>query len=175
MVTLELLETVFKNKFDYIVIFCPTFHENKTYQRRWLNDPQVLIAWPGDLNEMLKIYTNAFKGRATLFLIDKCANEKSTKIKSCELTRLAFSGRHLGISVWFITQKYNAVIKDFRDNIRHLVLFYEKDEDSLKSALSENNVVPKDLRKQVIESLKSNNKTKLLLRLEHPYGYCILH
>jgi general stress protein 26 len=57
---------------------------------------------------------------------------------------LAFSGRHLIISVWFITQKYNAVVKDFRDNIRALVQFYEKDEDSLKAALSENGVIPKE-------------------------------
>jgi hypothetical protein len=51
-------------------------------------------------------------GDNVLFLIDDCANQKEAKVKSCELTRLAFLGRHLGISVWFITQKYNAVVKE---------------------------------------------------------------
>jgi hypothetical protein len=67
------------------------------------------------------------------------------------LTRLAFSGCHLSISVRFITQKYNAVVKDFRDNIRALVQFYEKDEDSLKAALSENGIIPKEQRQGVVQ------------------------
>ena len=174
---LDLIETTFKNKFDYIIIFCPTFHVNKTYNRRWLyKDPGVIIA-PSHVNLdiLLGAYTEAY-GRTEdqiLFLIDDCANEKSAKVKSSALTKLAFSGRHLGVSVWVITQKYNAIIKDFRDNLRHLCLFYEKDEESLKTALSENSIISKDQRGYIIEALK-HNKAKLLLRLEHPYDYTVI-
>lgn len=177
---LDLLETVFRKKFDYIVIFCPTFQVNKTYERPFIkNNPNVIVLHPkavsDDLESMLTICVEAYSGKNTLFLIDDCANQKSIKKKASELTNLAFSGRHHGISVWFITQKYNAVVKDFRDNIRHLVLFYEKDEDSLKTALTENAIIPKDKRQSTIEELKRGRKSKLLLRIEAPYDYCIEH
>lgn len=178
---LGLLQSTFRGKFDRVVIFCPTFYENKAYERRFVcKDPDIVIAPPlqvrDNLDSVLKICSDTYGGTGdkTLFLIDDCANQRDAKIKSCELTRLAFSGRHLGISVWFITQKYNAVVKDFRDNIRALVQFYEKDEDSLKTALAENGVIPKDQRQQVVERLKRGKKSKLILRLDHPYGYRVL-
>jgi hypothetical protein len=79
---------------------------------------------------------------------------------------LAFSGRHLGISVWFITQKYNAVIKDFRDNIRALVQFYEKDEDSRPH--SRRTVSSQRNRGRMLLGLKRVRKSKLVMWLEHP-------
>ena len=178
---LGLLQTTFRGKFDRVVIFCPTFYENKAYERAFVyRDPYVVVAPPlqvrDSLDSLLRTCSDTYGGTGdnTLFLIDDCANQKDAKIKSCELTRLAFSGRHLGISVWFITQKYNAVVKDFRDNIRALVQFYEKDEDSLKTALSENGVIPKEQRQEVVAKLKKGRKSKLVLKLEHPYDYRVL-
>jgi hypothetical protein len=108
-----------------------------------------------NLDSLLQMCSETYGGTGDKqFLIDDCANQKDAKVKSCELTRLAFSGRHLGISVWFITLKYTAVVKDFRDNIRALVQFYEKDEVTLKGALSENGVIPKEQRQDVVERLK---------------------
>ena len=50
------------------------------------------------------------------------------------LTKLAFHARHVNISTWLLTQKYNAIVKDFRENIMMLVLFYDKDEESRDAA-----------------------------------------
>lgn len=179
--TLNLLQTTFRRKFDRVVIFCPTFNENRAYEKKFVRrDRDVIVLPPAGVRDSLDTYlricsdTYGGNGDNVLFLIDDCANQKDAKIKSCELTRLAFSGRHLGISVWFITQKYNAVIKDFRDNIRALVQFYEKDEDSLKTALSENGVIPKEKRSSVVERLKRGRKSKLIMRLEHPYTYDVV-
>ena len=178
---LSLLQTTFRGRFDRVVIFCPTFKENRAYNRLFIyKDPDILVAPPqtvrNNFDAILKTYSETYGGNGdnTLFLVDDCANQKDAKIKSCELTRLAFSGRHLGISVWFVTQKYNAVVKDFRDNIRALILFYEKDEESLKTALSENGIIPKEDRASVVETLKSGKRYKLVLRLEYPYDYRII-
>jgi len=46
------------------------------------------------------------------------ANLEDVKKKATSLTELAFSARHYGISVWVICQKYNSIVKDFRENIR---------------------------------------------------------
>ena len=46
---LSLLETEYKNLFDFIVIICPTLRYNSTYKSRsWVwNDPDVIPIEPG--------------------------------------------------------------------------------------------------------------------------------
>ena len=97
---LELLKTVYKNKFDYIVIFCPTFIENKTYNQSFIYDDEdiIILIVDGNLNALLLIATEVYKNSNTLFIIDDCANLHYSKMKSRALTNLTFSGRHLGIS-----------------------------------------------------------------------------
>ena len=55
-------------------------------------------------------------GNNTLFLIDDCANLHDSKMKESAIGKLAFHGRHHNISTLIIIQKYNAIVKDFRDN-----------------------------------------------------------
>ncbi len=33
---LDLLEKDYRNKFENVVIFCPTYFNNKTYERKWI-------------------------------------------------------------------------------------------------------------------------------------------
>ena len=171
---LDLLENEYKDYFDNIVLFCPTFNSNKTYKDRDCVKRQKFIVLTPDavkdnLDACVKIATETYKNSNTLFLIDDCANLHDMKKKQSELCFLAFSGRHLGITVWVINQKYNSIVKDFRENIRFLVLFYNKDEKAMKQALEENNIIPKEQRDDYITALKNNKGSKLLLRLEHPY------
>ena len=76
---LRLLETVYKNHFEFIVILCPTISENKTYlSRKWiLNDKNIFIVhdMEGQLNEWIKLLKNNLKGYQTLFIIDDCSAE----------------------------------------------------------------------------------------------------
>ena len=172
---LDLLENEFKDHFDNIVLFCPTYFSNKTYERPSLKKDKFIILPPDvvkeDLDSCLKIAIDTYKGTNTLFLIDDCANLNDLKKKKSELCYLAFSGRHLGITTWVINQKYNSIVKDFRENIRFLVLFYNKDEKAMKQALEENQIISKEERNNCIDSLKENKGSKLLMRLEHPYTY----
>ena len=115
------------------------------------------------ITQFIKIWKNI------LFLIDDCANLNDTKRKSTDLTKLAFSGRHMGISTWLITQKHNAVVKDYRDNIRMLVLYDNKDDKSMINAFDENNIVNKAERDDIIHKLRESKHSKLVLKLEYPY------
>ena len=47
---LDLLESEYKNHFNFIVIICPTLVHNKTYKSRgWVwTDPEVITIEPGD-------------------------------------------------------------------------------------------------------------------------------
>lgn len=171
---LDLLETEYKDHFENIVLFCPTYFSNKTYKnRKCINSKKFVVFNPDtvkdNLDACLQIAKETYKNTNTLFLIDDCANLNDMKKKKSELCFLAFSGRHFGITVWVINQKYNSIVKDFRENIRFLVLFYNKDGKAMKLSLEENDIIPKDKRDDYIEALKKNKGSKLLLRLEYPY------
>ena len=160
--------------FDYIVIYCSTYLVNETYDRKFIYDNKYVIVITDDnLDELLEKNMEFFSGSRTLFLIDDCANLHDSKMKESAICKLAFHGRHHNISTWIITQKYNAIVKDFRDNIKMLILFFNKDRDSMESALKQNNIIPKEQVNDVINTLKNNRGSKLIMRLDHPFDYKI--
>jgi hypothetical protein len=175
---LDLLETEYKYYYDYIVIFCPTFRDNKTYHEREyiLKDDQIFIVNPRNkLNECLEYYYDLMKGYETLFIIDDCSAEKDIIKKRNTLSMLAFSGRHVCISVWVLTQKYNAVLKDFREQVKWVALFFCKDRDSYDDCLRENDVIEsKEKRNEVKNKLKKIKHSKLILKTEQPTDYKII-
>lgn len=176
---LDLLEKEFKNKFDYIIIVCPTFEYNKTYNRKFIMEDENVI--PIIINEKLDDVLNKLiekykdSKEQTLIIIDDCANLREAKIKSSALTKLAFHGRHLNISTWILTQKYNAIIKDFRQNVMMLVLFYDKDKDSRDSAFKENDIgLSTDEKEKIIKTLKNQKNYKAIFRLVQPFEFVVL-
>ena len=176
---LDLLEQEYIGHFDFIVLFCPTFFMNKTYNRKWIfKDNNFIVINPESvkchLNQVISFVSETYKGLNTLFIIDDCANLQDSKRKTSELCNLAFSGRHYGITTWVLVQKYNSIVKDFRENIRMLVLFYNKDENAMKYALEENAVIPKEKRNEIIEYSKKNKTGKLLIRIQHPRHFLLI-
>ena len=138
---LKLLETVYKNHFEFIVILFPTISDNKTYlSRKWIfDDRNVFIAdlSEGKLNEWIRLFKGSLKGHQTLFIIDDCSAEGEINKKRDALSELAFSGRHRNHSLWVLTQKYNSVTKDLREQVKWLCLFFTKDRDSFEDCLRE--------------------------------------
>jgi Rad3-related DNA helicase len=151
---LDLLETRYRRVFKYIIILCPTIEFNKAYKNReWIGDvtkpkeKNVLIVNPiykGEekLQELLRIFYNKYKVSNTLYIIDDCSATKQLKKKTDMLSELVFSGRHAKQSVWVISQRYNSVLKDLRDQTEWLCMFYTKDKYSFKDCLDENDVIP---------------------------------
>ena len=131
---LRLLETVYKNHFEFIVIFCPTILDSKTYfSGKWIfDDKNVFIVCDMERNEWIKLFKSMLKGHQTFFIIDDCSAEGEINIKRDALSEFAFSGRHRNHSLWVLTQKYNSVSKDVREQIKWLCLFFTKDRDSFE-------------------------------------------
>ena len=177
---LDLLQTKYAKKFDYVIIVCPTYMYNKTYDIKYIaNDPDIIpLVITDKLNECLDKIIEIYQGKyeQTLVIIDDCANLYDAKLKATALTKLAFHGRHISISTWVITQKYNAVVKDFRENIKILVLFYDKDKDSRDAAFKENDIGISSADKVcIIKALKDNKNSKLVLQLYPPFNYQIIY
>ena len=95
-ILLRLLETEYKNHFEFIVILCPTILDNKTYlSRKWIHDNKnvfIMCDVEGKLNEWIKLFKNTLKGYQTLFIIDDCSAEGEINKKRDALSELAFSG-----------------------------------------------------------------------------------
>jgi len=108
------------------------------------------------LNSVLQKISNKFSDpkEHTFILLDDCANLHDAKIEIYTLTKLVFYGRHSNISCWVITQKYNAIVKDFRQNIQVLVFFYDKDKKSRDAAFEENDIgiTPAEKNRQTLKN-----------------------
>ena len=105
---LRLLETEYKNHFEFITILCPTILDNKTYlSRKWIfNDKNVFIVCDmnGLLNERIKLFKKTLKGHQTLIIIDDCSTEGEINKKRDALSELAFSSRHRNHSLWVLNR-----------------------------------------------------------------------
>jgi hypothetical protein len=178
----QLLENEFRGYFDNIVIICPTFSINAAYRRPWLTDKKDKNVYvvsgktfeKYDINTILLHFAKTFKCRGhTLFLIDDCAYSGDVRHKETALTQLAFISRHAGISIWVITQKYNAICKDFRDQLSWVALFRCNDKDSFKSATDQNNALSTEDKIKAEEFLRVNAHSKLIIRNDDPVGFML--
>ena len=135
---LNQLRGPFRGKFDYIVLFCPTFVKNKTYEGFVDRDPHiwVIACLQHEIETWLRVASYFFAGTNTLFVLDDCAASKDVKGRTGQLVNLGFSARHDGISVWVLTQQITSITKPFRDNIAAIVLFYTPSSKTTKARSS---------------------------------------
>ena len=175
---LDLLESHYKQSFSYIIILCPTVIWNKSYQGcSWIwTDPDVFVIDPGErLNDWLRLLYDCFTSEPTLYIIDDCSGEKALMKKRDMLSKLAFSGCHAEQSVWVLTQKYNAVLKDLREQVKWVAHFYCKDRHSFEDCLYENDVIPSSENKAALkEQLAKRKHAKLLLKTDPPTAFQVL-
>ena len=181
---LNLLEGEYRGVFEHIVILCPTIQWNRAYKNReWIGDVRkpksknITIVNPlmnGEekLQELLRMFFNKYAGHPTLYIIDDCSATKELTKKRDMLSELAFSGRHAEQSVWVISQRYNSVLKDLREQTKWLCMFYTKDRDSFENCLRENDVIPTlEERQRMQEELKKKKHRKLILKTDQPTNY----
>ena len=184
---LDLLEKEYRQVFKHIIILCPTIQWNKAYKNReWIGDVRkpktknITIVNPivneeEKLQELLRMFFNKYAGYPTLYIIDDCSATKELTKKKDMLSELAFSGRHAEQSVWVISQRYNSVLKDLREQTKWLCMFYTKDRDSFENCLRENDVIPTlEERQRIKEELKKKKHRKLILKTDQPTGYWLV-
>ena len=163
----------FRFNFDNIVLICPTFTHNKTYHQIGENDPRmsVIDCKQHEVENWLKIVRFAFEGENTLIILDDCASPKDVKGRAGELVHLAFSARHIGISVWVLTQKMTGITSSFRENVAAIVLFYTPSAKTTKAIFDDYaGELSPDEYKGLISKLKERKFSYLVFSLRHPFG-----
>ncbi|CAG2187356.1 RNF213 [Mytilus edulis] len=176
---LDLLEGEYSGVFKYIIILCPTIQWNKAYKNReWIvREANGSLYEEEKLQELLRMFFKKYAGHSTLYIIDDCSATKRTNKEKDMLSELAFSGRHAEQSVWVISQRYNSVLKDLREQTKWLCMFYtQKDRDSFDNCLRENDVIPTlEERQRIKEELKKKKHRKLILKTDQPTDYWLLN
>jgi len=163
----------FRGKFDHIILICPTFAHNKTYHQIGENDPRmfVIICMQHEVEMWLKFVSFYFEGTNTLIILDDCAASKEVKGRTGQLVNLAFSARHIGISVWVLTQKMTSITASFRENVAAIVLFYTPSVKTTKAIFDDYaGELSQDEYKGLISKLKERKFSYLVFSLRHPYG-----
>ena len=123
---LNQLRGPFRGKVDYIVLICPTFVVNKTYDYFVDNEPRIYVinCQQHEMEAYLFIASFFFERTNTLIILDECAASKEVKRRTSQLVNLGFSARHSGLSVWVLTQQMTSIAKPFRENVAAIVLSY---------------------------------------------------
>ena len=141
---LSLLETEYRNHFDFIVIICPTLAHNETYKSRgWVwNDPDVIPIELGNrLYYLIEKISNLLAGFTTLFLIDDIIADETLDKHHPPLLGLAIPGRHRGHSLWLLTQSYTAIPNNIRRQAKMLYIWYPKNRTDLNTIHEENDII----------------------------------
>ena len=125
----------FRGRFDYIMLLCPTFVKNTTYEGFVDRDPHIFViaCLQHEIEPWLRLASYYFMGTNTLFVFDDCAASKEVKGRTSQLVNLVFSARHDGISVWTLTQQITSIAKPFRENVAAIVLFYTPSSKTTKA------------------------------------------
>ena len=175
---LDLLESEYKNHFDFIIIICPTLAHNKMYKSRgWVwTDPEVIPIEPGNqLHYLIEKISDLLTGSKTLFLIDDIIAHEALDKHHQPLLELAISGRHRNHLLWLLTQSYTAVPKNIRRQAKMLYVWYPKNRTELNLIHKENDVTEmQEELARVKKKLKWGKHTCLNMRMEHPRAYRVL-
>ena len=168
---MSLLETEYRNHFDFIVIICPTLH---TSLKVGWNDPDVIPIEPGNnLYYLIEKISNLLAGDKTLFLIDDIIADETLDKCGQPLLELAILGRHRGHSLWLLTKSYTAVPNNIRRQAKMLYIWYPKNRTDLNTIHEENDVIGLEELARVKAQLKLRKHTCLIMRMEHPRAYMI--
>ena len=163
----------FRGKFDYIVLFCPTFVKNTTYDNFVDKDSRifVVVCMQHEIESWLKLASYFFAKTNTLFVLDDCAAWKDVKGRTSQLVNLGFSARHDGISVWVLTQQITSIAKPFRETVAAIVLFYTPSGKTTKAIFEDYaGEITHDEYKELIAWLKERKFSHLVFSLRYPYG-----
>ena len=163
----------FRGKFDYIVLFCPTFIKKTAYDRFVDKDRYifVIVCQQHEIENWLNLASFFFEKTNTLLVLDDCVASKDAKGRTSQLVNLGFSARHDGISVWVLTQQITSIAKPLRENVAAIVLFYTPSGKTTKAIFEDYaGEITHDEYKELIAWLKGRKFSHLVFSLRYPFG-----
>ena len=172
----------FRGVFSVIILICPTYAVNDTYRSFAKGDKGFFCMSPNasaseEVDHCLEIVHNLFhdnKRDKVLVILDDCAVSADVKRRTSALIDLAFSGRHIQISLWVVTQQVTSIAKPFRENLGCIVAFHNPDKDSTDKLFSSfGSSIDKDEKADICKILRKEKHSHLQILLRHPFSYIV--
>ena len=127
-----------KDKFDEVILINPTYRYDEKYHV--IKFTEVFEEFSIELleNLLIKFQENEEKSKI-LLILDDCISENEFKSNQSDhpLNRLAVNGRHWGVSLIVLSQKYNAISSYIRAQLDYVILFETSNHYELKSIYEE--------------------------------------
>ena len=174
---LKMFEKEYVNHFEHIFIVCPTFEDNKTYLNwEYLEDPNVfaIVCDHDKVEDALREIVKFAKNTNSLVILDDYAASQAVKNRTSELVKLAFHGRHIGLSTIVITQQLTSIAKPYRMNISKLVIFYSACKNDRRDVFENHLSVDKYEEQKILEALKNKKYARLEILTVHPYTHKVV-
>ena len=122
------------------------------------------------INYLLTLVQEVFSGANSLIILDDCAVSKDLKSRTNKFINLAFSGRHLFLSVWVLTQQLTSISKPFRDNVACVIAFHNPSQIGTKTLFDDyGSALSQEDKKSFCKILKSSSFSKLCFCLRYPF------
>jgi len=178
---IDILRGPYRHVFEYVILICPTYSKNKTYQGFGKNDPRFIVLSPDassvdEIDEILSCCKEVFSGHETLIVLDDCAVSKDLKQRSNMFINLAFSGRHEKISVWVLTQQLTSIAKPYRENIACVISFFSPSRISKQILFDEyGGDLSVEHKKEFMKILKNNKYAHVCFCLMYPYYQYVIY
>ena len=154
------------NKFDFVVIVCPTLSINTTYREwKYISSEQVYeIEVPSVRLELVLVYLiqvcEGCKPIRMAIVVDDMSSGTEQHKSSGPLSTIAFSGRHYGISLFLVSQKLNSISTSIRQNTTRVIFFPTPNKLSLRV-----------LRDEFFGFLVDSDEKETLRKLKNSAGY----
>lgn len=115
----------FGGKFDYIVLLCPTFVHNKTFDGFVDKEPNIFVVacQHNEVESLLKLASVFFEGTNMLIILDDCAASKDVNSKGAR-------------AIWSPLASAPVTLdsaKPFHENVMNIVLSYTPSSKTTKA------------------------------------------
>lgn len=126
-----------KDKFDEVILINPTYKYDEKYHI--IKFTEVFEEFSIELLEDLLVKFQENTENKILLILDDCIAENEFKSNQSDhpLNRLAVNGRHWGVSLIILSQKYNAISSYIRAQLDYIILFETSNHYELKSIYEE--------------------------------------
>ena len=180
---IELLKDFQQNlTFEQIIIICPTFKKNKTYQNEdFIFDDKNILVCDCDFDDVetyIKIsrcYVNSKPNlENTLIIFDDIICSEDILKRTSEITKLSFSGRPENISFILITQDFHTIPKKIRENCSKFVFFYNANRKQMDTVFDKYlGYETKEERQRIVQFLRNKKFSYLFINNESPYNHFV--
>lgn len=138
LVNLMIQPKFYRNMFNKVYIFCPTYYKDSKYAHLNLPEHQVFTEYSNETLEDIIEHCNP--KHQTLVIFDDCMAETDFKNNNNDnpLNKLAVRGRHDGISIIVITQKTTGTSTIVRSQSDGLIIFNCRSQAEIKAIYEDN-------------------------------------